>query len=67
KTNEQKRVTTPPKGHGDYNPQYIKSINKLIWLRGVSITDQKRTLWKANPDGTEAEKWIENVDTIEFY
>ncbi|MFK2827235.1 hypothetical protein QYG89_16585 [Bacillus sp. B190/17] len=66
-TNRQVKITQPPKGYGDYNPQYVKSIDKLVWLRGTSITDQNRTLWKAKPDGIEAEEWIKNVDGIAFY
>jgi hypothetical protein len=67
KTREQANISAPPMGYGDYQPQYVESINKLIWLRGTSLTDRERTLWKANPDGTRAEKWVEDVDTIEFY
>ncbi|PAV28036.1 hypothetical protein CIL05_19240 [Virgibacillus profundi] len=65
--NKQLEITNPPKGYGDYNPEYVSSMEKLVWQRGVSITDQDRMLWKANPDGTEAEAWIQNVDMIEFY
>lgn len=64
---KQMKMTNPPKGYGDYNPQYVKSMKKLVWFRGTSITDHTRILWRANADGTEAEKWIDNVDEIEFY
>jgi dipeptidyl aminopeptidase/acylaminoacyl peptidase len=67
KDNKQVAITNPPKGYGDYYPQYIRSLDKLVWLRGTSITDDERTLWKANPDGTMAEAWIENVDAIDFF
>lgn len=67
KHNKQVAITNPPNGYGDYNPQYIESLEKIIWLRGKSITDEEPTLWKANSDGTEAEAWITNVDSIEFY
>jgi hypothetical protein len=66
-TNKQERISNPPEGYGDYNPQYIEPIKKLVWLRGTSITDQNRVLWKANADGTGAEEWINNVDAIEIY
>nr|WP_106779416.1 hypothetical protein [Lysinibacillus timonensis] len=66
-TNNQTQITTPPKGFGDYAPQYVPSMNKLVWLRGTSITDTGRNLWKANTDGTEATEWIRDVDAIVFY
>ncbi|WP_075981791.1 TolB family protein [Bacillus massilinigeriensis] len=66
-TKKQTQITKPPKGYGDYNPQYIKSIGKLVWLRGTSLTDQKRNLWVSNPDGEGEKEWIKNVDAIEFY
>ncbi|WP_102347476.1 TolB family protein [Bacillus sp. Marseille-P3661] len=65
--NKQVRLTNPADGYGDYHPQYVKSINKLVWLRGSSIIDSDRTLWKANTDGSDAEAWIKNVETIVFY
>ena len=34
---------------------------------GTSIIDQHRELWRANIDGTQAEKWLEKVDMIEFW
>ncbi|MCP3740438.1 hypothetical protein [Rossellomorea sp. BNER] len=67
KSNKQIKITNPPQGYGDYNPQYVKSVEKLVWVRKTSITDQNRTLWIANSNGTEAKEWIKNVDTIEFY
>ncbi|RSD23045.1 TolB family protein [Mesobacillus subterraneus] len=66
-TKEQRQITNSPEGFGDYQPQYVKSIDKIIWLRGKSITDENRTLWSANPDGSSAQKWIDNVDAIVFY
>ncbi len=65
--NKQVAITTPPNGYGDYNPQFVESLRKIIWLRGKSITDEESTLWKSNPDGTKAEAWIKNIDSIEFY
>jgi hypothetical protein len=64
---KQEKLTTPPKGFGDYNPQYVPSIRKILWFRKKSIIDQNRSLWKANPDGSEAVEWMKNVDTIVFY
>ncbi len=66
-TNKQVKVTKPPKEYGDYEPHYVKSLDKLIWFRGKSLTDHHRALWRARTDGTGAEKWMDNVDEIEFY
>ncbi|MEI5909283.1 hypothetical protein WAK64_19720 [Bacillus spongiae] len=65
--NRQLKITNPPKGYGDYSPQFIQSTKKLVWLRGSSLIDSKRDLWKANVDGTEATKWLQNVEDIVFY
>lgn len=66
-TKKQVQITSPPKGFGDYAPQFVPSIKKLVWLRGSSITDTKRNLWKANTDGTEATEWLRDVEDIVFY
>lgn len=65
--NKQIKITHPPDGSGDYNPQFVRSIDKVVWFRGNSITDQARTLWIGNPDGSEAKEWMKNVDSIVFY
>jgi Tol biopolymer transport system component len=65
-TNKQIKITDPPKGKGDYDPYYIKTINQLVWFRSQSIIG-KKDLWVANADGTKAKEWIKNVDTIVFY
>jgi len=67
KANNQIKITEPPSGVGDFSPQFVPSINKLVWTRGASILDHKRTLWKANPDGTDAKEWIHDIDEIVFY
>ncbi len=66
-TNKQTKISNPPKGYGDYAPQFVPTIQKLIWLRGYSIIDTKRNLWKANSDGTEATEWLLDVEEIVFY
>ncbi|MBW3111693.1 hypothetical protein KYJ26_07625 [Bacillus sp. MCCB 382] len=66
-SNKQNKITSPPEGFGDYAPQYISSIGKLVWLRGTSLTDLKRDLWIGNPDGTEAGEWIRDVEEVVFY
>lgn len=42
-------------------------MDKLIWYRGKSITDDNRDIWIANTDGSEDKKWLEDVDEIEIY
>lgn len=66
-TNKQTKISNPPKGYGDYAPQFVPTIKKLVWLRGYSIIDTKRNLWKANSDGTEATEWLLDVEEIVFY
>ncbi|MDQ0198973.1 TolB family protein [Neobacillus ginsengisoli] len=67
KSNNQQKITEPPRGYGDYNPLYVKSIEKIVWFRGTSFSDSNRDLWKSNTNGIGAKRWIKNVDTIEFY
>ncbi|WP_059172479.1 hypothetical protein [Bacillus sp. FJAT-27445] len=63
----QAKITTPPKGFGDYSPQYVEAIDKLAWLRGRSIVDSNWTVWLANTDGGAAKPWIKDVESIVFY
>ncbi|WP_407271014.1 hypothetical protein [Radiobacillus sp. PE A8.2] len=44
--NTQTKITNPPTGYGDYNPQYSRSLEKLVWLRGTSITIKIRNYGK---------------------
>ena len=64
---QQEKLTNPPDGFGDYHPTFIKAMDKLIWYRGKSITDDHRDIWIANTDGSEDKKWLEDVDEIEIY
>lgn len=70
-------MTKPPKGSGDFAPVYIKSANKLFWIRS---NRKQANVWTSNPDGSNAKVWIKNVgskdipvdwytadDVIEFY
>ncbi|MHC0035443.1 TolB family protein [Pseudoneobacillus sp. C159] len=65
--NMQNKITIPPKGFGDYHPRYVGAIDKILWFRGKSIIDQDKTLWQANPDGSEAVEWMKDVEEIVFY
>lgn len=66
-SNSQKKITNPNKGYGDYQPKFIPSIQKIIWFRGTSLIDNKRNVWIANPDGSEATEWLKNVESIAVY
>lgn len=67
KTKKQVEISTPPKGFGDYHPKALRSVGKILWLRGTSITDEGRTAWIANPDGSDAKEWLKNVDAVEVF
>lgn len=67
KTKEQKKITGPPIGFGDYEPQVLQHSKKIIWLRGKSITDKNRTVWISNHDGSKAKEWIRNLESIEVF
>jgi Tol biopolymer transport system component len=64
---KQTEITSPPKGYGDYAPQYLPSIEKLAWLRGKSLSDTKRDLWIGNTDGTDAMEWVRDIEEIVFF
>ena len=60
-------ISQPPSGFGDYHPKYIKSMNKLIWLRGRTMFDQQETVWMSDPDGGNAKEWFKNVENFEVF
>lgn len=66
-TREQVKITSPPAGMGDYKPQFIPAIDRLVWLRGTSLIDNKGTLWKADRFGKHQEEWLKNIEEIVFY
>ncbi|MCP8968615.1 TolB family protein [Ectobacillus ponti] len=66
KSGRQTRLTEPPPGFGDYNPQYVRSLQKLIWYRSSSLFDN-RQVWTANRDGSGAREWLQNVDSLVFF
>lgn len=65
--NSQKKITTPSKDYGDYEPKFVSSVHKIIWFRGTSLVDNNRNIWMANPDGSEATEWLKNVESIAIY
>ncbi len=61
---QQLQITIPPKGYGDYHPYYIKHTNQLLWMRS---NRGQADMWIANEDGSQARKWIQNIDEAANY
>ena len=59
---KQMKITTPLKDEGDYEPQFLPSINKITWLRKSDIASDKGALWVANPDGDNAKVWVNDIE-----
>jgi dipeptidyl aminopeptidase/acylaminoacyl peptidase len=59
KDHHQKKITTPPKGYGDYQPVYFSNIQKLTWIRS---NQKSLNMWIANPDGSNSKIWIKDID-----
>ncbi|WP_172373337.1 TolB domain-containing protein [Sporosarcina jiandibaonis] len=64
---KQQEITTPPKGKGDYNPQFLRSSMKITWLRKSDIAELKGDLWIADSNGANARVWIEDIELYSFY
>jgi dipeptidyl aminopeptidase/acylaminoacyl peptidase len=64
---KQVKISDATNGLGDYDPHYLRSVGKLIWYRGTSITDQNRNVWMADADGSNSKLWLKNVDSVVFY
>ena len=67
KEQTQTQITHPPKNYGDYQPAFISSANKLIWVRKKDLADSKQDLWIADQDGKNAQVWLKNIDSVDFY
>lgn len=65
--NQQTKIMEHPASLGDYDPHFLKSVNKLVWFRGKSITDQNRNIWLSDKDGSNSQSWLKNVEEIVFY
>lgn len=64
---QQIRITTPSKDVGDYNPQFLNSINKITWIRKSDIVAETKDLWIADPNGNNSELWIHDIGGYSFY
>ncbi|OKP77118.1 hypothetical protein A3842_16425 [Paenibacillus sp. P3E] len=56
---DQKQISFPPIGYGDFNPEFLYLNQKLTWTRSNWGNND---VWISEPDGKSAKKWIENVD-----
>ncbi|MBY3621363.1 hypothetical protein CA600_29685 [Paenibacillus sp. VTT E-133280] len=59
------KVTIPPEGYGDYGPDYIHSVDKLIWIRKYHYTDTN--IWISNPGGSDAYLWLKSAASPVIY
>lgn len=59
KTKQQKKITAPPKGYGDYSPEYLQNVDKLLWIR---TNRTQANVWLANADGIKASPFIKNIE-----
>ena len=59
---KQMKITTPLKDEGDYNPQFLPSINKITWLRKSDIASDKGDLWVADSNGDNAKVWVHDIE-----
>ncbi len=64
KKNRQTVLTSPPENFGDFYPVYLRKSSQLSWVR---FNHQKAEAWIASPDGSEAVRWIENIDPAPEY
>ncbi|WP_342543543.1 TolB domain-containing protein [Paenisporosarcina sp. FSL H8-0542] len=64
---KQIQITMPSKDQGDYNPQFLPLINKITWVRQIDIASTKGDLWVAEPNGENAQIWIQDIGPYSFY
>ena len=64
---KQIKLTTPPKGQGDFNPIFLPSVKKITWLRKNDIVAGQGDLWIADPNGRNARVWIADVEDYSFF
>ena len=64
---EQLRITTPPTDLVDFNPQYLTAPHKITWIRKSDIAANTGDLWSADPNGDNANVWIQDVGLYSIY
>ena len=63
---KQTQITSPPEGYADYIPSYIRSADKMIWIRR-KYNNKDANIWIANPNGSDASLWLKNADSPVIY
>lgn len=62
KSGKAKRLTTPPTGSGDFNPDYIASAGRLTWVRSTGPDRRPSDVWISTKRGANASVFIRDVD-----
>ncbi|WP_202077448.1 TolB family protein [Caldalkalibacillus salinus] len=52
-------ITSPMRGFGDFYPQHIQSLDTLTWVRSDRYSAE---VWRGRSDGSQARKWINDID-----
>ncbi|WP_373230074.1 hypothetical protein [Cohnella sp.] len=63
---KQTQITNPPEGYADYSPDYIRSADKLIWVRQKYL-DKDTDIWIAEPEGSDACLWLRDASPPVIY
>ncbi|MBT2691278.1 TolB domain-containing protein [Bacillus sp. ISL-47] len=63
---QQTRITYPKTSIGDYNPLYVKSANKITWIR-KKLAQSAGDIWIADVNGKNAKLWARGVEDYSFY
>jgi hypothetical protein len=63
---QQTRITYPKTSIGDYNPLYVKSANKISWIR-KKLAQTKGDLWIADINGKNPKLWASGVEGYSFF
>ena len=63
---KQIKITSPPMGKGDYQPQYVPVANKITWIRKSDLTSNGDLLM-ANPNGHGVKLWVKNIGPYSIF
>lgn len=58
----QVKLTDPPKGESDYEPQF-----EITWIRKSNLAESSGDLWLADLKGEDAKARIHEVESYAFY
>jgi dipeptidyl aminopeptidase/acylaminoacyl peptidase len=62
----QKQITEPPSGYGDFAPEFNRNEKVLAWVRS---NRNQADVWISKSDGSDAELWIRDVgnEIVDWY